>query len=102
MDVCLNPKMNLKDVRDIQKIIEKNKLEYDNERFKEFMERKCLKREEEISSILTLKEETKQMMKEGIDKRIEAKTKQKEEEWKNKVNFFVKTRKKNLRSNFFF
>ena len=85
LDLPQNPKMNLMDVREIQKILEANKLAYDEERFKEFMERKCLKREEDISQILQLKQETKMMIREGIDKRIEAKKMQMDEEWKKKV-----------------
>ena len=87
LDITQNTKMGLNDVREIQKILEKNKLAYDEERFKEFMERKCLKREEDISKILQLKQETKEMIREGIDKRIEAKQLQIDLEWKKKVNY---------------
>lgn len=89
LDISQNPKMNIMDVREIQRILEANKLVYDEERFKEFMERKCLKREEDISKILQLKQETKMMIREGIDKRIEAKKLSMDEEWKIKVFFDI-------------
>lgn len=87
LDISQNPKMGLMDVREIQNILVANKLAYDEERFKEFMERKYLKREEDISKILQLKQETNIMIKEEIDKRIESKKLQMDEEWKKKVNY---------------
>lgn len=85
LDVSQNPKLGLMDVREMQNILVANKLAYDEERFKEFMERKCLKREEDISKILQLKQETNIMIREEIDKRIESKKIQMDEEWKKKV-----------------
>ena len=85
LDISQNAKMNLNDVREIQQILVANKKAYDEERFREFMERKHLRKEEDISKILQLKQEAKMMIREGIDKRIEAKQMQMDEEWKNKV-----------------
>jgi len=88
LDLSLNTKMNLNDVREIQKILVANKKEYDEERFREFMERKHLRKEEDISKILQLKQEAKMMIKEGINKRIEAKQMQMDEDWKTQVIYF--------------
>ena len=95
LDISQNAKMNLNDVREIQQILVANKKEYDEERFREFMERKHLRKEEDISKIIQLKQEAKMMIKEGIDKRIEAKEMQMDEDCKKKViyslklNFFI-------------
>ena len=52
LDLSNNPKMSLNDVRAIQDKLIENKQKYDQDRFKEFIERKRMKREEDISTII--------------------------------------------------
>lgn len=52
MDLSHNPNLNLYDVRAIQDKLHQNKKVYDKIRFDEFLERKRMKREEQISSII--------------------------------------------------
>lgn len=49
LDIEGNKKMNIHNVRKIQDSLKRNKLVYDEERMKEFLERKRMKREEDIS-----------------------------------------------------
>ena len=44
--------MRLEDILRIQKALERNKAEYDKERFEEFLERKRMRYEFELSKIL--------------------------------------------------
>jgi len=46
---------------------------YDEQRFREFIERKRMKREEHISSILLLKKEALDLVRDGINSRIASK-----------------------------
>ena len=61
LDVDQNPKMNLEDVRKIEEKLKINKQNYDDERYKEFDERKRMCNEENISEIIHIKEESKRI-----------------------------------------
>ena len=61
MDISGNPEMNLDDVISIQDSLIKNKQEYDDERYMEFIERKRMRREEDISGVLLLNQQTKKL-----------------------------------------
>ncbi len=52
LDIEANPQMDLEDVLRIQKALERNKAEYDKERFEEYLERKRMRYESELSNIL--------------------------------------------------
>ena len=53
--------MNLDDVISIQDSLIRNKQEYDDERYMEFIERKRMRREEDISGVLLLNQQTKKL-----------------------------------------
>lgn len=58
--------MNIEDVIAIQDSLIKNKQEYDDERYMEFIERKRMRREEDISGVLLLNKQTKKLRGEAI------------------------------------
>lgn len=72
LDIDQNPKMNIDDVRRIQEKLKLNKQNYDDERYKEFDERKRMCNEENISEIIHIREESKRIAQENINIRIEA------------------------------
>lgn len=51
LDLCENPKMGLKEVRKVQDYLQRNKKIYDDERYREFMERKRISNEDQSSTI---------------------------------------------------
>ena len=53
--------MDLDDVLAIQERLMQNKQEYDDERYMEFIERKRMRREEDISGVLLLNKQTKKL-----------------------------------------
>lgn len=53
--------MNLDDVAAIQNALLRNKQDYDDERYMEFIERKRMRREEDISGVLLLNQQTKKL-----------------------------------------
>ena len=61
MDIENNPEMDLDDVLAIQERLMQNKQEYDDERYMEFIERKRMRREEDISGVLLLNKQTKKL-----------------------------------------
>jgi len=73
--------MNIDDVIAIQDSLIKNKQEYDDERYMEFIERKRMRREEDISGVLLLNQQTKKLRSEAIDLNIKTKKSQLDEEW---------------------
>ena len=73
--------MDLEDVRAIQDQLIKNKQEYDDERYMEFIERKRMRREEDISGVLLLNAQTKKLRSQAIELNIETKKAQLDEEW---------------------
>ena len=58
--------MNLEDVIEIQNQLVKNKQEHDDERYMEIIERKRMRREEDISGVLMLNRQTKKLRTEAI------------------------------------
>lgn len=81
MDVDNNPDMNIDDIISIQDSLLKNKQDYDDERYMEFIERKRMRREEDISGVLLLNKQTKKLRGEAIDLNITTKKAQLDEEW---------------------
>ena len=81
MDIDNNPDMNIDDVIAIQDCLSKNKQEYDDERYMEFIERKRMRREEDTSGVLLLNQQTKKLRAEAIDLNIKTKKTQLDEEW---------------------
>lgn len=81
LDVSGNPDMNIEDVIAIQDSLMKNKQDYDDERYMEFIERKRMRREEDISGVLLLNQQTKKLRGEAIDLNIKTKKTQLDEEW---------------------
>ena len=81
MDINNNPEMNIDDVIAIQDSLIRNKQEYDEERYMEFIERKRMRREEDISGVLLLNQQTKKLRSEAIDLNIKTKKSQLDEEW---------------------
>jgi hypothetical protein len=73
--------MNIDDVIAIQDSLIRNKQEYDEERYMEFIERKRMRREEDISGVLLLNQQTKKLRSEAIDLNIKTKKSQLDEEW---------------------
>ena len=73
--------MNIDDIIAIQDSLIKNKQEYDDERYMEFIERKRMRREEDISGVLLLNQQTKKLRGEAIDLNIKTKKAQLDEEW---------------------
>jgi len=73
--------MNIEDVIAIQDSLMKNKQDYDDERYMEFIERKRMRREEDISGVLLLNQQTKKLRGEAIDLNIKTKKTQLDEEW---------------------
>ena len=73
--------MNIDDVIAIQDSLIRNKQEYDEERYMEFIERKRMRREEDISGVLLLNQQTKKLRSEAIDLKIKTKKSQLDEEW---------------------
>jgi HSP90 family molecular chaperone len=61
LDIDRNPKMKLESVRRIQEALKRNKKTYDDQRYKEFYERKKMWNEENISEILHTQVEGKRM-----------------------------------------
>lgn len=78
LDLDSNPDMNLYHVRQIQEYLTRNKKAYDDERYQEFIERKQMWRELNISNILQANKEAKKVLQENINTRIEAKKQQME------------------------
>jgi hypothetical protein len=66
LDIDNNPEMSLDDVIAIQDALLRNKQEYDDERYMEFIERKRMRREEDISGVLLLNQQTKKLRSEAI------------------------------------
>jgi hypothetical protein len=81
LDIGNNPEMNIEDVTAIQNALLRNKQEYDDERYMEFIERKRMRREEDISGVLLLNQQTKKLRGEAIDLNIKTKKAQLDEEW---------------------
>ena len=73
--------MNIEDVIAIQDQLIKNKQEHDDERYMEFIERKRMRREEDISGVLLLNKQTKKLRSEAIELNIKTKKVQLDEEW---------------------
>lgn len=73
--------MKLEDVSAIQNALLKNKQDYDDERYMEFIERKRMRREEDISGVLLLNQQTKKLRSEAIELNIKTKKAQLDEEW---------------------
>jgi hypothetical protein len=71
LEIAGNPEMFYKDVRRIQESLVRNKAEYDKERFKEFVERKRAKMEEDNIILLRQEEEETKMAKELIHQRVD-------------------------------
>ena len=54
--------MGLREIREIQDLsLKRNKKEYDDERYREFKERKRLTKEEQISTTLVINKEAKEL-----------------------------------------
>ena len=85
LDIDSNPDMNLYHVRAIQEYLKRNKKAYDDERYQEFIERKQMWRELNISNIIQANREAKLVLQENINTRIEAKRVQMETDWENKL-----------------
>lgn len=81
MDIDNNPDMRIDDVISIQDTLIRNKQEYDDERYMEFIERKRMRREEDISGVLLLNKQTKKLRGEAIELNIKTKKTQLDEEW---------------------
>ena len=73
--------MNIDDVIAIQDSLIQNKQEYDDERYMEFIERKRMRREEDISGVLLLNQQTKKLRSEAIELNIKTKKAQLDDEW---------------------
>lgn len=73
--------MNIDDVIAIQDQLIKNKQEHDDERYMEFIERKRMRREEDISGVLLLNKQTKKLRSQAIELNIKTKKAQLDEEW---------------------
>lgn len=73
--------MNIDDILAIQDSLIKNKQEYDDERYMEFIQRKRMRREEDISGVLLLNQQTKKLRGEAIELNIKTKKAQLDEEW---------------------
>ncbi len=58
--------MKLENVLAIQDRLVQNKQEHDDERYMEFIERKRMRREEDISGVLLLNKQTKKLRSEAI------------------------------------
>jgi hypothetical protein len=71
--------MNIDDVVAIQDSLIKNKQDYDDERYMEFIERKRMRREEDISGVLLLNQQTKKLRGEAIELNIKTKKAQLDE-----------------------
>ena len=68
--------MDLEDVLAIQDRLLENKQEHDDERYMEFIERKRMRREEDISGVLMLNRQTKKLRSEAIELNIKTKKEQ--------------------------
>ena len=73
--------MDLEDVLQIQEYLLRNKQEHDDERYMEFIERKRMRREEDISGVLMLNKQTKKLRSEAIELNIKTKKEQLDTEW---------------------
>lgn len=73
--------MNLEDVIEIQNQLVKNKQEHDDERYMEFIERKRMRRQEDISGVLMLNRQTKKLRTEAIQLNIKTKKEQLDQDW---------------------
>lgn len=73
--------MDLEDVIAIQDKLMRNKQEHDDERYMEFIERKRMRREEDISGVLLLNKQTKKLRSEAISLNIKTKKDQLDQEW---------------------
>jgi len=73
--------MDINDVIAIQDQLLKNKQDHDDERYMEFIERKRMRREEDISGVLLLNKQTKKLRSEAIELNIKTKKAQLDEEW---------------------
>lgn len=76
-----NPGMALEDVLYMQDKLVANKQIHDEERYKEFIERKRMRREEDISGVLLLNEQTRKLRQEAIELNTHAKKRQLDDEW---------------------
>lgn len=73
--------MDLDDCIAIQDKLIKNKQDYDDERYMEFIQRKRMRREEDISGVLLLNKQTKKLRSEAISLNIKTKKQQLDQEW---------------------
>lgn len=81
LDIENNPQMSLEDTIEIQERLLQNKREYDDERYMEFIERKRMRREEDISGVLLLNKQTRKLRSEAIELNIKTKQAQLDEDW---------------------
>lgn len=65
--------MDIDDVSAIQDSLLRNKQDYDDERYMEFIERKRMRREEDISGVVLLNNQTRKLRSEAIDLNIQTK-----------------------------
>ncbi|KAM3126816.1 hypothetical protein pb186bvf_021090, partial [Paramecium bursaria] len=95
VDIEENSEMGLREIREIQDLsLKRNKKEYDDERYREFKERKRLSKEEQISTTLVINKEAKELAQEGIDARIQARQQEEERMWKEDLEKEQKIREK--------
>lgn len=73
--------MDIDDVSAIQDSLLRNKQDYDDERYMEFIERKRMRREEDISGVVLLNNQTRKLRSEAIDLNIQTKKVELEQEW---------------------
>lgn len=73
--------MDIDDVSAIQDSLLRNKQDYDDERYMEFIERKRMRREEDISGVVLLNSQTKKLRSEAIDLNISTKRVELDQEW---------------------
>ena len=73
--------MNIDDALAIQDALLRNKQDYDDERYMEFIERKRMRRQEDISGVLLLNQQTKKLRSEAIDLNIKTKKSQLDDDW---------------------
>ncbi|EGR27530.1 hypothetical protein IMG5_194790 [Ichthyophthirius multifiliis] len=85
LEIDQNVKINIEQVRKIQDKIQANKKIYDEERLREFCERKLRSHEEEMQNIQHIEHESRKMINENINVRIEALRQEKEEKWQKEM-----------------
>ncbi|KRW99164.1 hypothetical protein PPERSA_07407 [Pseudocohnilembus persalinus] len=96
VDVDQNKDLNIQQVRNIQEYLRRNKRAYDDERYKEFIERKKMWNELNISKDLQIQKQSKQLLQMNLNTRIETKKEEMQSKWDRELEILERLKLKDI------